>query len=112
MIDYITLHFFQHFIFLYLNNESCNILYAVIIKRNDYETISVSEVKKQITLLRTQYSRLLKPKPSGSGDATATAKQIWLLKNMEFLKKHMMPRHTETSVSIPLFFSIRTLFVE
>lgn len=56
-----------------------------------YILISVSEVKKGITSLRTECSRLLKPKSSDSADVTATAKQIRLLINMLFLKKHMTP---------------------
>jgi len=44
----------------------------------------VEEVKMRAIALRTQYSKLLKAKPSGSGEKPLTSKQKWLLflKNM------------------------------
>lgn len=61
---------------------------------------SVEELKTRVTTLRTQFTKLLKPKPSGSGEKGLTEKQRWLLTNLDFLKKHVAQRPSETSVSM------------
>ncbi|CAL8384751.1 unnamed protein product [Gadus morhua 'NCC'] len=60
--------------------------------------IPVEEVRARATSLRTQYSKLLKSKPSGSGDTALTSKQKWMLKSLFFLKAHVVQRATETSL--------------
>ncbi|CAM4674260.1 unnamed protein product [Leuciscus chuanchicus] len=60
--------------------------------------VPVEEVKTRATTLRTQYTKLLKPKPSGSVEKGLTHKQAWLLRNLEFLKKHVAQRPSETSL--------------
>ncbi|XP_029969510.1 WW domain-binding protein 11-like isoform X4 [Salarias fasciatus] len=59
---------------------------------------AVEEVKTRVTTLRTQYSKLLKCKPSGSANKTLTSRQTWLLKSLTFLKKHVSQRPTESSL--------------
>ncbi len=44
-----------------------------------YCIFSVEDVKMRATTLRTQFTKLLKPKPSGSGEKGLTQKQRWLL---------------------------------
>lgn len=58
----------------------------------------MEEVKIRATTLRTQFTKLLKPKPSGSGEKGLTQKQSWLLRSLEFLKKHVAQRPSETNV--------------
>ncbi|XP_036436899.1 uncharacterized protein LOC118815073 [Colossoma macropomum] len=60
------------------------------LKRNPEKTRSLS--------LRTQYSRLLKPLPSGSGDKPLSSKQQWLKRNLDFLKPFFVPRHSGSSL--------------
>lgn len=63
-------------------------------------SIPVEEVKTRVTTLRTQYTKLLKSQPSGSGEKCLTSRQRWLLRNFErkFLKKHVAQRHSESSL--------------
>ena len=61
--------------------------------------LSVEEVKTRALSLRTQYSRLKKPKPRGSGTKPLTSKQRWLLRVMDFIKAHIVHRPCETNVS-------------
>ncbi|XP_034540816.1 uncharacterized protein wu:fb74b10 [Notolabrus celidotus] len=60
----------------------------------------VAEVKTRSLSLRTQFSRLLRPRPSGSGEKTLTSKQKWILRGLDFLKPFVTPRNTETSLVI------------
>lgn len=62
--------------------------------------VSVEEVKARTTTLRTQYSKLLKPKSSGSGAKSMSGRQMWMSRSLEFLKKYIVQRATETSVSV------------
>ncbi|KAL3971397.1 fumarate hydratase, class II [Sarotherodon galilaeus] len=54
--------------------------------------LPVNEVKTRVASLRTQYGKLLKPKPSGSGQKPPTPKQTWILKHLDFLKAHVVHR--------------------
>ncbi|XP_076015487.1 uncharacterized protein LOC143007874 [Genypterus blacodes] len=58
----------------------------------------VNEVKTRATSLRTQFTRLLKPKSGGSGDTGLTPKQIWILEMCDFLKPHVTSRSTDTGL--------------
>ncbi|KAG7328081.1 hypothetical protein KOW79_008025 [Hemibagrus wyckioides] len=48
--------------------------------------------------LRTQYCRLLKPKPSGSGNKPLTPRQKWPLRVMDFIKSYIVQRQCETTL--------------
>lgn len=61
--------------------------------------LSVDEVKTRTASLRTQYSRLLKPKPGGTGTKPLTARQKWLLIVMDFIKRHIVHRLCDSTVS-------------
>ncbi|XP_065119390.1 uncharacterized protein [Paramisgurnus dabryanus] len=50
--------------------------------------------------LRTQFCRLLRPLPSGSGDKALTSKQKWILRHLDFLKPFVTPRNAETTLAI------------
>ncbi|KAK6486780.1 hypothetical protein HHUSO_G10453 [Huso huso] len=66
---------------------------------------SVVEVQTKASTLQTQYGKLLKPRPSGSGTKDLTSRQKWILKNLEFLKPFLVHRHktsTSDSSAIPL----------
>uniref|UniRef100_A0A1A8H8R2 MADF domain-containing protein n=1 Tax=Nothobranchius korthausae TaxID=1143690 RepID=A0A1A8H8R2_9TELE len=87
-----------------LYNVSCKAYH----NRNDRErswaelavclVISVEEVKMRATSLRTQYSKILKVNPSGSGEKTLTNKQRWIMKSLMFLKKYVTQRATESTL--------------
>ncbi|XP_052001269.1 uncharacterized protein LOC127656829 [Xyrauchen texanus] len=62
--------------------------------------IPVEDVKQRAGSLRTQYSRLLKPRPSGSGGKPLTSKQRWLLDNLEFLRRHYTPMLSKSSLNL------------
>nr|XP_055049237.1 uncharacterized protein LOC129434331 [Misgurnus anguillicaudatus] len=92
--------------------QHCECLYNVSCKeyhnRNDKERnwaeiaaaleIPVEEVKTRATTLRTQFSKLLKSKPSGASEKPLTSKQRWLMKTLMFLRKHVTQRATESSL--------------
>lgn len=61
---------------------------------------SVKEVKTRVASMRTQFGKLLKPKASGSGQKSTTPKQMWLMKQLDFLKSHVVPRHTESTLTV------------
>ncbi|KAF7200673.1 uncharacterized protein [Nothobranchius furzeri] len=63
--------------------------------------IPVEEVKMRATSLRTQYSKILKVNPSGSGEKTLTNKQRWIMKSLMFLKKYVTQRATESTLYQP-----------
>ncbi|XP_024859936.1 uncharacterized protein LOC108231246 isoform X2 [Kryptolebias marmoratus] len=54
--------------------------------------IQMREVVTRAASLRTQYGKLVHPRPGGSGDKELTSRQKWILKNMDFLKCHVLPR--------------------
>ncbi|KAL1260088.1 hypothetical protein QQF64_007915 [Cirrhinus molitorella] len=60
--------------------------------------LPVNEVKTRVASLRTQYGKLIKPKPSGSGQKPLTFKQNWILRHLNFLKAHVMHRPTESTL--------------
>ncbi|CAM4724966.1 unnamed protein product [Leuciscus chuanchicus] len=60
--------------------------------------MSVEEVKTRATTLRTQFSKLLKTKPSWTFEKPLTSKQRWLMKTLMFLRKHVTQRATESSL--------------
>ncbi|XP_035988178.1 uncharacterized protein LOC110367769 isoform X12 [Fundulus heteroclitus] len=60
--------------------------------------LPVNEVKTRVASLRTQYGKLLKPKPSGRGQRPLTPKQKWILKHLDFLKGHVIHRTTESTL--------------
>ena len=49
--------------------------------------------------MRTQYSRYLKAKPSGS-DGFVTPRQSWMLHKMHFLEMHMRKRPSKSNLSL------------
>ena len=55
-----------------------------------------AEIRKHMASLRTQYSRMVKPAPSGSAAKKSTKRQDWVRTNLGFLKPHLKKR---TSVS-------------
>ncbi|XP_038153207.1 uncharacterized protein LOC119791263 isoform X2 [Cyprinodon tularosa] len=73
-------------------------------REKSWEAIAVqlqlpaNEVKTRVASLRTQYGKLLKPKPSGSGHKPLTPKQKWILRHLDFLKGHVIHRHTESTL--------------
>ncbi|XP_041850012.1 olfactory marker protein a isoform X1 [Melanotaenia boesemani] len=62
--------------------------------------LSVEEVRGRATTLRTQYSKLLKSKASGSEEKALTAKQTWMLKSLSFLKTYVIQRTTSLPTSM------------
>uniref|UniRef100_H3D8E7 MADF domain-containing protein n=2 Tax=Tetraodon nigroviridis TaxID=99883 RepID=H3D8E7_TETNG len=60
----------------------------------------VEDVKTRALSLRTQYSRLVRPKPGGHGNKVLTTKQRWILGAMEFIRPHIVHRPSETKVAI------------
>ncbi|CAI5661128.1 uncharacterized protein LOC112842915 [Oreochromis niloticus] len=62
--------------------------------------LPVNEVKTRVASLRTQYGKLLKPKPSGSGQKPPTPKQTWILKHLDFLRAHVVHRQTESTLRL------------
>lgn len=54
--------------------------------------MSVDAVTKKITSFRTQYSRLVKALPSGSGSVAKTSHQKWLIDKLDFLQQHVKKR--------------------
>ena len=51
-------------------------------------------VNKKLTSLRTQYSRLVKRLPSGSGIEARTPHQKWLVEKLEFIRQHVITEAT------------------
>ncbi|XP_062239063.1 uncharacterized protein wu:fb74b10 [Platichthys flesus] len=62
----------------------------------------VQEVKTRATSLRTQYSRLIKPKPNGGEIKPLTPRQQWLIRAMDFIKPYIVHRPCETAVDMSL----------
>ncbi|KAK5848786.1 hypothetical protein PBY51_008479 [Eleginops maclovinus] len=60
--------------------------------------LPVNEVKTRVASLRTQFGKLIKPKPSGSGQKTLTPKQQWILQHLDFLRVHVAHRSTESTL--------------
>lgn len=60
----------------------------------------VEEVKTRAVSLRTQFVRLVKPKPSGSDNKPLTPRQRWLLRAMGFIKKYVSHRPCETTLCV------------
>ncbi|KAM4565474.1 uncharacterized protein V3H82_014502 isoform 2-T2 [Fundulus diaphanus] len=60
--------------------------------------LPVNEVKTRVASLRTQYGKLMKPKPSGSAQKPLTPKQKWIIKHLDFLKGHVIHRPTESTL--------------
>ena len=61
--------------------------------------VQVKEMERRQTTLRTQYSKLLKPEKSGSAPKPLTARARWILRVMDFLKRHIAHRRSTTTVS-------------
>ncbi|KAM9342392.1 uncharacterized protein KZ484_015105 [Pholidichthys leucotaenia] len=59
--------------------------------------VGVEEVKTRAVSLRTQYSRLIKPKPSGSRSKPLTPRQKWLLRVMAFIRRYIVHRPSEST---------------
>ncbi|XP_049323079.1 uncharacterized protein LOC125806764 [Astyanax mexicanus] len=62
--------------------------------------LPANEVKTRAASFRTQYGKLLKPKPSGSGQKPLTSKQQWILTHLDFLKPHVTHRTTATTLAL------------
>ncbi|XDV11462.1 hypothetical protein PO909_000400 [Leuciscus waleckii] len=65
----------------------------------------VEDIKTRAISLRTQYCRLQKPKPSGSGSKPLTPRQRWLLRVMDFIKTYIVHRPCETTFQLGASFS-------
>ena len=61
---------------------------------------SAEEIHKRIKNLRTQYGRIMKTPPSGSGVKARTPRQEWLVKRLGFLKVHIKRRDTISSYQV------------
>lgn len=59
---------------------------------------TVDDIKTRAVSLRTQYCRLMKPKPSGSGNKPWTPRQKWLLRVMDFIKTYIVHRPSKTTL--------------
>ena len=55
-------------------------------------------VNKKLTSLRTQYSRLVKRLPSGSGIEARTPHQKWLVEKLEFIRQHVKKRQSVSTI--------------
>ena len=64
----------------------------------DKINMSIDAVSKKLTSLRTQYSRLMKKLPSGSGRAAKTAHQKWLVSKLDFLTQHLKKRDSLSNI--------------
>ncbi len=60
----------------------------------------VGEVQTKATSLRTQYGKLLRPKPSGSSDKDLTPRQRWILKKLQFLQPFVVPRVSQSTLNV------------
>lgn len=70
----------------------------------------VEDVKTRALSLRTQYSRLVKPKPGGHGNKVLTSKQKWILRAMDFIRPHIVHRPSETKVSANMFCGVQNKY--
>ena len=55
-------------------------------------------VNKKLTSLRTQYSRLVKRLPSGSGIEARTPLVKWLVEKLEFIRQHVKKRQSVSTI--------------
>ncbi|XP_048838557.1 uncharacterized protein wu:fb74b10 [Brienomyrus brachyistius] len=60
----------------------------------------VEDVKTRAVSLRTQYSRMIKPKPSGSRNKPLTLRQKWLLGVMDFIKQYIVHRPCDSALDV------------
>lgn len=77
-------------------NEKRKALAEVGEKKN----MNIDAVAKKLTSLRTQYSRLIKALPSGSGTVAKTAHQKWLVEKLDFLQQHVKKRDSMSNISV------------
>jgi hypothetical protein len=77
-------------------------------------SITPFNITKHLSSLRTQYTRLVKPSPSGSEYVTKTARQKWLVDKLEFLRIHVKKRDSlsnlDEGVRICLFMNICLIY--
>lgn len=59
---------------------------------------TVQDVQTRMATLRTQFGKLLKGKPSGSGLTHMTSRQKWIFQHLQFLKPFVLHRPSETSL--------------
>ncbi|XP_051999394.1 uncharacterized protein LOC127655544 isoform X2 [Xyrauchen texanus] len=64
----------------------------------DELNIPVKDVKHRAGSIRAQYSRILKP--HANSGKPLTAKQLWFLDKLEFLRRHYVPRLNESSLNL------------
>ena len=57
-------------------------------------------VSKHIQSLRTQFSRLCRPAPSGSGSKQTTGRQKWILDKLNFLKIHLRKKPSTSNLIV------------
>ncbi|XP_048054368.1 uncharacterized protein LOC125273144 [Megalobrama amblycephala] len=60
----------------------------------------VGEVQTKAASLRTQYGKVLRPKPSGSGDKELTTRQKWILNNLQFLQPFVVHRVSQSTLNL------------
>ncbi|XP_077052052.1 uncharacterized protein LOC143747045 [Siphateles boraxobius] len=58
------------------------------------------EVQTKAASLRTQYGKVLRSKPSGSGDKELTSRQKWILKNLQFLQPFVVQRVSQSTLNL------------
>lgn len=64
--------------------------------------MSADAVSKKLTSLRTQYSRLIKALPSGSGSVARTSHQKWLVEKLDFLQQHLRKRGSLSNLTVSI----------
>nr|XP_054765517.1 uncharacterized protein LOC129272387 [Lytechinus pictus] len=75
--------------------------------------VSGREISRRMTTLRTQYTRLLKQPPSGSGTKMHTSRQMWVLKALAFLEPHVKARNSISNLkSVCAFHRVRQCSLE
>jgi retron-type reverse transcriptase len=60
-------------------------------------------VNKRLHALKTQYARICKPAPSGSGTVNKTSRQQWLMSKLQFLKTFMKTRPSTSNLTVQSF---------
>lgn len=65
--------------------------------------VTAGEVQTKAASLRTQYGKVLRSKPSGSGDKELTSRQKWILKNLQFLQPFVVQRVSQSTLNLDDF---------
>ncbi|KAL2088611.1 hypothetical protein ACEWY4_015510 [Coilia grayii] len=60
----------------------------------------VVDLQTKAASLRTQYGKLLRPKPSGTGYSVSTPRQQWIERSLGFLRPFMTHRASQTTLNL------------